>query len=200
MSENYEWFNYGVIGPLLTFTSDAELRAWLRSHRFIKGAKIHKQPLGSSLLRLLRQVEEPLPLVVQAHLHFENFLDAIIQRKFRHGSIILDRHDFTFALKVTVLRAKNYLPDSIYQDLLLVNSLRNKFAHNLFYECGDFDMSQFSYCESLKSLYGEIAGRKSTKSLVNVYIFKHVVFELLLRMTKAYPFIAELRIPTSGAT
>ncbi len=63
--------------------------------------------------------------------------------------MIVDRRDFTFSLKLDILRSKNYLDEKLYSDVILLNKLRNKFAHNLFYDLSDFDMSKFYYCDEL---------------------------------------------------
>ncbi len=146
--------------------------------------------LGSELLRQIYQLNEPLSIVVTGHLFIETFLDAIIEKKFNHSELILENRGFTFSLKLDTLKVKNYLDDNLYLDIKSLNSLRNKYSHNLLYNIADFDFSSFLY---LDLIYKAIPhNSKEAKFELHIFILRRVVVELLYRLTTKYSFIAEL--------
>lgn len=151
-----------------------------------------QEPLGSEFLRKIYDETDPLSLVVKAHLFIENFLDEIIRKKFRNSQVILNKQDFTFSLKLDVLKSKNYLDEKLYSDILLLNRLRNKFAHNLFYDLADFDISKFYYCDEL---YGRVkTNTREAKRVLNLHMLRLILYHLLIRLTKKYSFISDIKI------
>ena len=148
-------------------------------------------PLGSDLLRQLFLHESPLSLVVTAHLFFEAFLEEIIRRKFPHCEILFKRRDFSYSLKLDLLRAKGSLDAAIYNDLRLLGNLRNKFAHNLEFSLAEFDFTRFTYC---KEIYRESAWDWAEGHVrINLYLLRHILQLLLMRLTERHPFIVELK-------
>jgi hypothetical protein len=190
MSKNYEWFDW-MIGAMASWKTEKELVRYLKQD--INLGNLIEGPLGSHFLKHVAQERDVLNLTLKAHLYIENFLEEILKRKFMHGAILLNNRDVTFSLKLDILRAKNYLDEKLYHDIRLINRLRNKFAHELTFDIGSFDMSQFSYCEGL---YQDVRTKKAeTRRLVNIHIFKHVLLYLLLRLTEEHEFIAEIKKP-----
>ncbi|MCX9026333.1 MAG: hypothetical protein OIN85_09600 [Candidatus Methanoperedens sp.] len=195
MSDNYEFFEcikdvLGLCGSdneLINFIKERDL---IERDFYIKTT--HEKPLGSEFLRKIYDEIDPLSLIVKAHLFVENFLDEIIRIKFRNSQLILDRRDFTFSLKLDILRSKNYLDEKLYSDIMLLNKLRNKFAHDLFYDISDFDMSKFYYCDGF---YDKVkTNSKEAKRVLNIHILRIVLCQLLFRLTKKYPFISDIKI------
>lgn len=156
-------------------------------------SSLKKKPLGSELLRKIYLEEDPLALVLKAHLIIEIVLDEIIRKKFRYGNVLLKRKDVSFSLKKDILRSKNYLDLNLHSDIRLLNDLRNKYAHDYFYDIADFDMSKFYYCDRLYD--GVPTKRAKTKRLINLKTFQFfVLVYLLTRLTKKFPFIADIKI------
>lgn len=156
-------------------------------------SSLKKKPLGSELLRKIHLEEDPLALVLKAHLIIEIVLDEIIRKKFRHGSILLKRKDVSFSLKKDILRSKNYLDLNLHSDIHLLNDLRNKYAHDYFYDLAEFDMNKFYYCNGLYD--GVFADKARTRRLLNLKTFQFLIlFFLLARLTKKFPFIADIKI------
>lgn len=122
-------------------------------------------------------------------------MNEIIKKKFRNSDVILESRQFSFAAKLAMLRAKNYIPQTLYSDFRLLNSLRNKFSHDLFYNISEFDMSKFSYCDSLAMVYDEIIETEETLPLINLYMLKTLALDWLLKLTSSFTFIAKLRMP-----
>jgi hypothetical protein len=190
MSDHYERFNIRI-GGMARHNTDKELIRYLKNKDFNYAEEYHEEPLGSHFLQYVANEKDPLSLTLKAHLYVENFLEEVLKKKFRNSSILLNNRDFTFALKVDVLRAKNYLDEKLYRDIRLLNRLRNKFAHDLSFDIATFDMSQFCYCEDL---YQRVKTKsQEAKRLVNVSIFRHILIELLFRLTQRHEFIADIK-------
>ena len=96
---------------------------------------------------MLDKEQEPLGLVIKGLLFIEHFLGVIIKNKLKYPDIILKNSNFTFSMKLDILRSHNYLDDKQYNDIKHITRLRNKYAHNLYYDLKNFDVSVFSYCE-----------------------------------------------------
>ena len=190
-SENHEHFRSIVIGVLYAFDTEAELLSWLREYGFRIPFEPNKDQVGADLIRLLQQETDPLNLVLRAHLYLENLLEAILRRRFPNPELLLKNRDFTFSMKLDVLRAKNYLDVHSYNDIKKVNAIRNKFAHELHYDFAAVDFTSFSYCEYADEL--RIKDRE-VRLAVNLYLFKHVILWLLAQLTKRYSFLGEIRI------
>src|SRR5436309_1713985 len=105
MKEDLELY---VIAVLEDFATEAELHDWLKAGTR-KPPGTRKGPLGSDLLRHLYERTDALTLVVRAHLYVERLLDEILTRKLKNALVLLENRDFTFSMKVDVLRAANYL-------------------------------------------------------------------------------------------
>jgi hypothetical protein len=177
---------------LYTFETEPELLDWLQRNGFRLAVEPNDELVGAHLLRLLADETDPLSLVLRAHLYLENLLEVILRKKFPRAELLLKNRDFTFSMKVDLLRAKNYLDAPVYQDIKRVNAIRNKFAHELRFDFVGIDFSQFTYCEYLADLK---LTDPSVRVAVNVYMFKNIVFWLLAQLTKRHPYLGEARVP-----
>jgi len=192
MSDHYEWFNM-VLTNMEMRQDDEKLILYLENKEFVFVGTHSESYLGSDFLKYIGDERDPLNLTLKAHLYIENFLEEILKRKFKNSSLLLNNRDFTFALKLDILRAKNYLDEKSYRDIRLLNRLRNKFAHDLSFDISTFDMSQFCYCEDL---YRRVKVKsQEAKRLVNLTIFRNVLWELFLRLIKKHEFIITIKKP-----
>lgn len=152
----------------------------------------YKDLLGSELLRQMYQLNEPLSIVMTGHLFIESLLNKVIESKFKHSNLILDNREFTFNLKLETLKAKNYLDDHLYFDIKYLNSLRNKYAHNLLYDIADFDLSKFLYCD-LAYKATKFNSKKARHEL-NIFILRRVIVDLLYRITSKYSHVGQIAL------
>ena len=148
---------------------EAELTRWLQAATR-NGPDAKGSLLGSDLIRHLYEPADPLTLVLRAHLYVEFLLDVILTRKLRHAHVLLKNRGFTFALKADVLRAANCLDPATYQDIRLLNALRNKFGHDLFFDIGTFDVSGFTRWGELGKVGARLAAA-GAKALLSTYVF-----------------------------
>jgi hypothetical protein len=190
MSDHYEWFDMVMTG-MERRRSERELIRYLKSKEFVFTGKPFESYLGAYYLEYIGDEKDPLNLTLKSHLYIENFLEEILKKKFKNSLLLLSNRDFTFALKLDVLHAKNYLDEKLYKDIRLLNRLRNKFAHDLAFDIAAFDMTQFCYCEDL---YQRVRVKsQEARRLVNISIFRNVLWELFLRLIKKHKFILEIK-------
>jgi hypothetical protein len=123
--------------------------------------------------------EDTLAVIVRAHLYLESTLTLLIEEYLAEpGALEVDR--LAFSIKVGLALALGALPESLKQPLQMVNSLRNRFAHNIYaqldasdadklfksfskYDRGSIHDNELSYC--LSYLYGALyALLKQTRS------------------------------------
>ncbi|MCK4928970.1 MAG: hypothetical protein KAR76_04455, partial [Methanosarcinales archaeon] len=109
-------------------------------------AKELKKMLGSDLISLFPEkskvlstnyfkdifaTEDTRTLILIIHLYLEHIISAIIKEKFVNYEEILK---FGLFQKVKILRAADIITENISNDILYINSIRNKFAHKLNYD------------------------------------------------------------------
>lgn len=191
MSDDYEFFDC-LIASLLGRIDESEFLAFLKRPLQEQGGFLYKDKLGSHFLGLVHTEEDPLVLALKSHLFVEAFIDDIIKSKFRYPKAILGNRDFTFSMKVSVLYSRNYLSEDLYKDILLLNNLRNKYAHNLSFNIAEFDVSRFKYCDTLANLETR---NNEIRELVNIKVFRWVAFCLLMRLTEKFPFLENISKP-----
>lgn len=190
MSDHYEAFGIAMF-DLERWQDENELIRYLENKDFAYVENPSENYLSSHFLQFIGNEKDPLSLTLKAHLYIENFLEEILKRKFKSSALLLKNRDFTFSLKLDTLRAKNYLDEKLYKDVRLLNKLRNKFAHDLFFDISTFDMSQFYYCEDLYRRV--IVKSREAKRLVNVSIFRSILWQLFLRLIKKHEFVVDIK-------
>lgn len=73
---------------------------------------------------------DTLAIVVRAHLYMENWLNQLIEERLSEpGAVEIERQSFRF--KVDLAVALGVLPQPLQQPLLVVNSFRNRLAHDI---------------------------------------------------------------------
>jgi hypothetical protein len=146
--------------------------------------------LGAEFIKYIYDDKNPISLTLKSHLFLENFLDEIIRKKFKKPEILFKRREITFSVKIDLLYAGNHLTEDLYNDITRVNSLRNKFAHNLHCDIADYDITRFKFMEDIKKIR---AIKVETKRAVNTYYLRLAYHYLILRLTNKYQFLTDLR-------
>lgn len=86
-------------------------------------------------------VDDPLQMIIRAHLNIEASLIKLIELSLENKNHI-DVARLRFPTKVDLAFALGSIADTNYKNILKnVNRLRNKFAHNLSYELTDADLN-----------------------------------------------------------
>lgn len=191
MSEGFEWFHIAANRLGLCGTEEELIKTCKKSkHELVEKSRLHKKPLGSEFIRFIVGERDPMTLTLKAHLFVERFLEEIVRRKFPHYKMLLEESPLSFRDKARVLRAKNYIDEKLYRDIILLNQLRNSYAHRLTYDIAEFDVSQFYYCDDL---YERVQTSTTTgRRWVNLYTLTLVLYQLLMRLTRKHPYIAKI--------
>ena len=89
----------------------------------------------------LSSVKEPIILVLTIHLYTEFWINKLIELRSPNPKEILDRN-YVFAIKLMLVYNMGLIPEQLYLNIKKLNTLRNKYAHNLDY---DFTKSDLNY-------------------------------------------------------
>jgi hypothetical protein len=199
-SSNYEHFDFFVFGILvpLSHKKDKEeflklIKKFTNNYKNSYGKKAFKDKLGGKFLKAIWEERDTGTLVIKSNLFIENFVNEIIQKKFRYHELI---KDFSLNDKLKIMQSKNYLGENLYSDLILLNRLRNKFAHNLFFKMADFDVSGFYYCAEANDI--KCVDLK-VKEAVNTFILRNVLMMILSRLTQKHVAIVDVKVPKNMA-
>jgi hypothetical protein len=188
MSSNYEFFE--MVFWEFDIEDDNELIKDLKKRKICDNKSLHLDTFGANLIKMLNDEDNVISLVLKSHLYIENFLDHIIKKKFQKHELILD-NSYLFHKKLKIIMSKNYLTENLYITIELINTIRNKYVHNLKYNIANFDFSQFPYCEDI---YLSLKTKNiDVKKEAHIFVLKHIIFNLLINLTKKHPYISELK-------
>jgi hypothetical protein len=188
MSSNYEFFE--IVFWTFDIEDDNELTQILKKRKISNNESLHLDLFGANLIKTLNDESNVISLVLKSHLYIENLLDYIIKKKIKKHELILD-NSFSFYQKLKIMMSKNYLTDKLFRTIKLLNTIRNKYAHNLKYNIANFDFSQFPYCEDIYlSLKTKNIG---VKKEAHIFVLKHIIYNLLIDLTEKHPYISELK-------
>ena len=97
------------------------------------GAPSEGSDIMDRLAGELGTIKKPHIIVTIAHLYLEYFLQRLIEESFENHERMVGKkgRDASYLTKVKLLYARRILDDDEFNDLLLINSFRNEFAHNL---------------------------------------------------------------------
>ena len=145
--------------------------------------------LSTNYFKDLFAIEDTRTLILIIHLYLEHIINAIIKEKFVNYKEILD---FRFYQKVKILRAADIITDNISNDILYINSIRNKFAHNLNYDASLIDISKFSKLAQINKMKKYIM--KSYQRIYNHFMLIIYCEYLLMKLSEDFPLIHLLNV------
>lgn len=88
--------------------------------------------VAAEFLMRVREYDDESTIILVGHLLIENLIDKIIESKCKSPKIILnDSRTYPFSVKVQILYSMRLIPDYIYNNIIRINKLRNKFSHNI---------------------------------------------------------------------
>jgi hypothetical protein len=83
----------------------------------------------------VRVHDDESAIILKGHLLVEYLLDKIIEQKCKAPNKILDdSRTYSFSVKLQLVYSMGLLPDYLYENIVRINRLRNKLAHNLDFE------------------------------------------------------------------
>ena len=77
----------------------------------------------------IAQIQNPILLILQSHLYFENLLERFLVSELPHGDTLVKKGNLTFYQKVMAVNAIGVFEQQIIDSLLKYNGLRNALAH-----------------------------------------------------------------------
>ncbi|HRQ23230.1 MAG TPA: hypothetical protein PLF42_07355 [Anaerolineales bacterium] len=118
----------------------------------------------------LRSSDDEATIVLVGHLIVENLINRVIRAKCKAPKTILgDVRVYTFAVKLQIIYAMGLLPEGIYKNIVRINKLRNKYAHNI-----EFDIDPNSMLINVDgkdlSFFDTVATPKKKKNINKEYI------------------------------
>jgi hypothetical protein len=140
---------------------------------------------------LMRRAGEERLLAIVSALLMEEALDLLLGAYILNYSTLQRQRDFTLSLKIELARSLCVIPKRIIDAAALINSVRNKFAHQI--ELDSFDSLDVGTCANLKGkckiFYpdDEVNG-KTVKEL-----FTKVVFGVITALAIYAPHLRDIK-------
>ena len=83
----------------------------------------------------VRVHDDEAAIILKGHLLIEYLIDKIIEQKCKAPDKILeDPRNYPFSVKLQFVYSMGLLPDYLHENIVRINRLRNKLAHNLDFE------------------------------------------------------------------
>jgi hypothetical protein len=101
-----------------------------------------KQKEFERFKQAIGEENDPIMLVLRAHLFSENLLERLINFKLPRGDKLIENGNLTFHQKLILVEALDCLPDSVVSSLRNLNKLRNQCAHELHKKITDGDVTK----------------------------------------------------------
>ena len=102
--------------------------------------KIEKSEGEVKFYEAIKGHSKDVSIILKCHLLAEYFLDQLILICLPRGDIIIDKRDYSFATKLTIVQALNVLTDELVTSLRNLNKVRNNCSHQMDYEITENDI------------------------------------------------------------
>jgi len=124
--------------------------------------------LSRNLKKKIFGQQDFLQIVLTGHLYIERLINEILSKEL-NGFNQLGNLFNTFYKKVSFIRSESILNESLCDDILLLNNLRNKYAHRLNYDICIFNIFDFSYLQEYRNNV-DIRYKKNKKIAYRVFV------------------------------
>lgn len=153
-------------------------------------ARLKDTALGSHLIRALFEIHSEQQLVLTTHLYFELLINAILEKKLAEPSLVVSSGRFSYSHKIAIARSIGQIDLPIYNDLRMLGTLRNRYAHDLDYSMSEFDFTKFTLFEKVYqySDWDHLEGYQ----LINPFLFRYMAYHLLGRIGFKHKFLKKL--------
>ncbi|OKL40790.1 hypothetical protein A3841_13145 [Pontibacter flavimaris] len=148
--------------------------------------------LGTNFIKKVTTSTDNITFILLGHLYIERLLNEILLKEF-------DIHDIkkgnkslnTFYKKVVFLKKTKTIDEELINDILLINSLRNAFAHELNYKLSNFNIWKLSALKNVERNDFE-PNSKAAKDIFTRLIIKVYFFKILRDLTEKFRFLSLL--------
>lgn len=145
--------------------------------------------LSTNYFKDIFTTKDTRTLILIIHLYLEHIISAIIKEKYLNYKEI---SDFSLFRKVKILRATDIITDNISNDILHINSIRNKFAHNLNYDASLIVIQKFSKLAHINKM--KRYKMKSYQRKYNHFVLVFYCTYLLMQLSEDFPLIHLLNV------
>lgn len=143
--------------------------------------------IGAEIMRKLCLEKDPLALILKVHLLFENLINEVLAKN------KIPFNNITFKNKLNILKKKRKLINMLYEDLSLLNYLRNSYSHNYYYELSSFSIENFSCAHHFYD--GIECQDKHIKALLNLKAMQFYIFpDILNDFLNKFHFLINTRL------
>jgi hypothetical protein len=144
--------------------------------------------LSTNLHKILLLNKNPRDMTILSHLILENMIEEIIRKKVKEPNPILE---YSFYNKIKIMYSFGLIPEEMFRNLKLINTIRNNFAHNLKFSLTDFSFNDFSYFKNSK--LRKIKRRKLLEEY-NQLLLSFCILWTARDLQRRYPFLSLLDI------
>lgn len=110
---------------------------------------------------------DELTIVLKAHLFAEFLIDHIINELFKRPKVVLG---YTFSKKLEIIYSLDLIPNYVYKNVLLLNRIRNKYAHDLDYRIDPKEIVFFK-TDNKRVVFKDDFKKKSNRQIVKLFCF-----------------------------
>ncbi|TPE45586.1 hypothetical protein [Pontibacter mangrovi] len=148
--------------------------------------------LGTNFIQKVITSTDNITFVLLGHLYIERLLNEILLKEFDIQDIKKANKSLnTFYKKVVFLKKAKTIDEELINDILLINSLRNAFAHELNYKLSNFNIWKLSALQNVERNDFE-PNSKAAKDIFTRLIIKVYFFKILRDLTEKFRFLSLL--------
>jgi hypothetical protein len=149
-------------------------------------------PLFEDMFREIFIHENPIALILITHLYIESICDKIINKILPNAKeVFKNNKNLTFSLKLDIIQASGKVPKPMCSDIKLINTLRNRTAHNLTYSIEEFDFSRFTFCNNMYQKTGAVECMLQWE--LHMHVLRYIAYFISIRLARDTRLIKSLK-------
>jgi hypothetical protein len=97
-----------------------------------------------NFIEQIKSIDDEIALIITIHLYTEYWINRLIEKRSLTGKEILNDHRiYSFTVKLNLIFNMELIPKDLFSNIKHLNNLRNKYSHEINYNCADFNFSKF---------------------------------------------------------
>jgi hypothetical protein len=143
----------------------------------------NSKALGTNFIKDVYSIAEPRILVITGHLYLDYVLNRIVAKELASTK---RSSRASFHENLSALNAANKLDIDTFQALSAVNGLRNRFAHNLFFDVSEWDPTAIPYVNEFRL---RVPQRHYLRQAFAILLLRFTFLVLLSELSQKYRWI-----------
>lgn len=98
----------------------------------------------NQLVKFLKEIgnvkDDDRSLILLTHGFIELLMSSLIESKLKHGKRINSNYEYTYSIKLILINEKDLIDDKVYKILDWFRKIRNRAAHDPFFNLSDGDL------------------------------------------------------------